>query len=180
MFVAPPPVTVPDPIVRERTAYYEIVGAHEEELVREMNRKGPTRPDGTYWAYTDAGTSWSYDAQRVGNTCVLVKPVVLVSINTTLPAWKQPPDVDARVVGKWNTMLSALKKHEGEHAQFARDSANALTELMRSHATDTTCARLNAYLQEHGREINEAEKKRNIDLDARTGHGSSEGVGISW
>ena len=180
MLFAMPPIVVPDAVVRERTAYYEVVGSHEEALVRELNAKGPTKPDGTYWAYTDAELSWSYDPRMAGSTCALSKPVVVISINTTLPAWKPPAGVDTKVVGKWNVMFKALKKHEDEHAQFTRDAGKALIALMREHPADTTCEQLDAYLQARGRDILNEEKKRNTELDARTGHGRSEGVGISW
>ncbi|MDR6935037.1 DUF922 domain-containing protein [Luteibacter sp. 3190] len=180
MLFAVPPVVVPEPVVREHIAYYAITGSREEDLVKEMNRKGPTKPDGRYWAMTDAGVSWSYDVRLAGGTCALVKPSVLVTIDITLPSWKPPLGVDATIVAKWNRMLDALKKHENEHAQFSRDTADALTSLMREHASDTTCARLDATLRARGRAILDAEKKRNAELDARTAHGSSEGVGIAW
>ncbi|MET0935206.1 MAG: DUF922 domain-containing protein [Luteibacter sp.] len=180
MFITPPPIVVPDPVIRDRTAYYEVVGAHEPDLVREMNEKGPAKADGTYWAFTETGTSWTYDTKITGAACVIVKPMVTVSINMTLPKWTPPPGVDQKVVGKWNAMYAALHRHEGEHAQFARDTAHALTALMREHPSDSTCERLDAYLQAHGREITEREKQRNAELDARTGHGAAEGVGIAW
>jgi hypothetical protein len=42
MFLVPaPPITVPDPVVTERTTYCTIQGARESDWVREMNAKGP-------------------------------------------------------------------------------------------------------------------------------------------
>jgi predicted secreted Zn-dependent protease len=180
MFFAAPPVTIPEPVIRERTAYYEVVGSREPDLVRELNEKGPTKAADTYWAFTDAGTSWSYDTRMHGAVCVIVKPSVVVAINTTLPHWTPPPGVDGRVVGKWNAMEKALRHHEDEHAQFARDTGKAVTALMREHPTDATCERLDAYLQARGRTLTDNASKQNLELDARTGHGSKEGVAISW
>ena len=156
MLFAVPPVVVPEPVVREHIAYYEITGSREEDLVREMSRKGPKNPDGKYWAVTDAHVSWSYDVRLQGGACVVVKPSVLVSIVITLPSWKPPAGIDAKIVAKWNRMLDALKKHEEEHAQFSRDTGDALTSLMREHASDTTCARLDATLGARGRAILDA------------------------
>jgi predicted secreted Zn-dependent protease len=181
MFFAPPPaVVVPDTMVVERNNHYDIKATTEPEIVHEMQAKGPAGFDSTYWAYTNAGVSFSYDTHQVGAYCVLVKPNVHVSINITLPAWTLPPGTRPAVVAKWNALYKAIVHHEGEHAQIARDSGDAITALLRSHPRDSSCKKLDAYLQEKAAPITAAREKANSDLDARTQHGAKEGVAISW
>lgn len=178
-FVPVPPVVVPEAVIKERVLYYEVAGSHEPDLVREMNEKGPIGTDGSSWGATLPEMVWGYDVKSVGTTCVLVHPYVKVAIITILPKWTPPPGTTKTVISKWGSMISALTRHEAEHAQIDRDTANALASLMRRHPSDRTCQRLDDYLQSHGSAIDKHDEL-NAELDSRTGHGSKEGVAIQW
>ena len=181
MFFAPPPaVVVPDTVIVERTSHYDIKATDEPGIVTEMNEKGPSGGDGTYWAYTNGGVSSSWDTKQLGATCVLVNPQVRVSINIVYPSWVPPAGVKPQVVAKWDAMLKAMIHHEGEHAQLARDQGNALTAMLREHSSDSSCERLESYLKKKDADILKRRDAADVDLDKRTGHGSKEGVGISW
>jgi len=178
MFFAPPPaVVVPDTVIEERTSHYDIKATDEPGLVKEMNEKGPK---GSYWAYTNAGISSWWDTKQVGSTCVLVRSGVRVNINILYPAWVPPKGVKPQVIAKWEAMYTALVRHEGEHAQFARDQGNALTALLREHSSDSSCERLDSYLRKKSDDLQSKREAADRDLDTRTGHGSKEGVAISW
>jgi predicted secreted Zn-dependent protease len=181
MFFAPPPVVVvPDTVIVERTSHYDVNATDEPGIVKEMNEKGPTGGDGTYWAFTNGGVSSSWDTRQVGSKCVLVNPRVRVSINIVYPSWVPPSGVKPLVIAKWDAMLKAMVHHEGEHAQLARDQGHALTAALRAHTNDSSCGRLESYLQGKNAEILKKRDAADVDLDKRTGHGSKEGVAISW
>lgn len=182
MFAAPPlpPPVVPAPVIREDVRYYAIEGRNEPELVAQMNAKGYPGEGRRYWAYTSPQLSWSFDVKDVGGRCALVDPKVSLTITTTLPSWTPPSGTSAAMVAKWRELDRAMRHHEGEHAQIARDMAAALVALMRDHGTDVSCDRLDALMQAEGRAIMQRADAAGRQLDARTGHGASEGVALRW
>jgi|GEM_PF-2247370 predicted secreted Zn-dependent protease len=181
MFFAPPPaVVVPDTVITERTSHYDIKAIDEPGLVKEMNEKGPAGGGSSFWAITNGGVYSSWETKPVGSRCVLVNPRVSVGINIVYPSWVPPAGVKPQVVAKWNAMLKAMVRHEGEHAQFARDQGNALTAELRAHSSDSTCEQLESYLKMKDAEIGKKREAADLDLDDRTSHGSKEGVAISW
>ncbi|UPG90836.1 DUF922 domain-containing Zn-dependent protease [Luteibacter aegosomaticola] len=180
MFFAPPVVPIPDPVIVERESFYVIRAVDEPGLVQEMKDKGPADTTGNYWGYTFANQGFGYDTRMEGGVCVLVKPWVHVSINTVYPSWDQPVHARASAVAKWTPFYQAMRRHEGEHATFARNAGAELVTVMRNHPSDETCAKLDAYIQHEWATISARSAKANKDLDDRTGHGSTEGVAISW
>lgn len=178
MFFAPPPaVVVPDTVIVESASHYDIKAIDEPGLVKELNEKGPK---GSYWAYTNVGISSWWDTKQVGSTCVLVNPGVRVNINILYPAWNPPKGVKPRVIAKWEAMYAALVRHQGEHAQFAKDQGNALTALTREHSSDSSCELLDSYLRKKSDDLQSKREAEDRDLDKRTADGSKEGVAIYW
>jgi predicted secreted Zn-dependent protease len=178
---SPPPVSIPRPVVVETVRYYEIKGQHEAELVSEMNSKGYRVGKSTYWGYTSPTVSWKFGAkQQTGQPCVLDNPRVSIHIVTTLPHWNVPAGTSNTVVLKWNKLFTALKHHEGEHGQIAKEQGDALVALMQAHPSDASCKQLNAYLHTEAQKIFQRDSERNTELDRRTHHGVDEGVAISW
>ncbi|CAM0998988.1 DUF922 domain-containing protein [Rhodanobacter sp. Root179] len=182
MFVTPPlpPPTIPAPVIQEDARYYVIEGRSESELVAQMNARGYQDKDGRYWGYTSPQLKWSFDTQPVEGRCNLVDPKVVLTITTTLPAWTPPAGTSAAMTAKWRALDRAIRHHEGEHAQIARDAARELVALMREHQRGVSCGDLDASLQAQGRMIMRRAEAANVELDKRTGHGAREGVTISW
>lgn len=182
MFVTPPlpPPTIPDPVILEDVRYYVIEGRSEPELVAQMNAKGYLDEHSRYWGYTSPQLKWSFDTKSVDGRCHLVDPKVMLIITTTLPTWTPPPGTSAAMLAKWRAFDRAIRHHEGEHAQIARDAARELVVLMRKHRSDVSCSGLDASLQAEGRVIMRKADAASVELDKRTGHGATEGVAISW
>ncbi|MHB1058848.1 MAG: DUF922 domain-containing protein [Rhodanobacter sp.] len=182
MFAAPPlpPPTIPDPVIHEDIRYYAIEGRSEPELVAQMNAKGLPDGHGRYWGYTSPQLKWSFDTSPTADGCRLADAKVVLAITTTLPAWTPPPGVPAAMLAKWHAFDRAIRHHEGEHAQIARDEASELVALMRKHRVGASCSGLDALLQAQGRAILRKADAANAELDERTGHGATEGVAISW
>ena len=98
--------------------------------------------------------------------------------------WGSPKVANAgtsnTVVLKWNKLFTALKHHEGEHGQIAKEEGDALVALMQAHPSDASCKQLNAYLHAEAQKVFHRDSERNTELDRRTHHGTDEGVAISW
>ncbi|WP_158883767.1 DUF922 domain-containing protein [Rhodanobacter sp. L36] len=179
--VTTPTVPIPRPVVVETVKYYEIKGQHEADLVREMNAKGYRVGKATYWGYTSPTVQWTFDVEKQnGQRCMLTNPHVSVHIITTLPKWNAPTGTSGILVTKWNELFAALKHHEGEHGQIAKEQGDALVSLMQTHPSDASCKQLNAYLHTEAQKIFQRDAERNTELDRRTHHGTDEGVAISW
>jgi predicted secreted Zn-dependent protease len=181
MFAATPPVLISSPVVVEATRYYEIKGRHEADLVKEMNSKGYRTGKTTYWGNTSTQVRWTFEVKKYqGHVCRVVNPKVSIRITTTLPKWNPPAGTSEVVIRKWQKLYAALQHHEGEHGQIARDEGHAYVALMRGHASDDSCERLKAWLDDEGNKIRQEDSGKDAELDRRTRHGVDEGVSISW
>lgn len=181
MFFAPiPPPSLPQPVIREDVRYYTIEGRSEPELVAQLNAKGYLTPDGRYWGFTSPALSWRFDTKPADGRCHLVNATVVLIVTTTLPVWAPPAGTPAALRVKWHAFDQAIHHHEGEHAQIDQDEARELAALMRTHAIDVSCRTLAASLQAQGKVIMQKSAAANAELDARTQHGATEGVAISW
>ena len=179
--ITSPPVSIPESVIVEASRYYEIKGRHEADLVKQMNSKGYRLGKSTYWGYTSPTVRWTFGVKKhEGQQCVLVNPKVVVLITTTLPKWESSAGTSDVVTEKWNKLYAALKHHEGEHGQIAKDEGDALVALMRSHPSDDSCKHLKSYLHDESQKIFQKDWARNAELDQRTHHGVDEGVAISW
>lgn len=181
MFFTPtPPPNVPEPVIQEDVRYYLIEGRSEPELVAQLNAKGYLTTEGRYWGFTSPELSWSFDTKASNGRCHLINAKVALIITTTLPAWASPAGTPAALLAKWRAFDRAIRHHEGEHAEIDRGDARKLAALMRAHDGDVSCRALDASLQAQGSAIMQKGKAANTELDARTGHGATEGVAISW
>lgn len=173
-----PPASVPDTVIVERTSHYDIAGTDVRGLIREMDQKGPSIGLGTYWANTQVGVSAWWDTKQLPSHCVLVNPGVRVNVNIVYPSWKPEAGAEPALLAKWSKMLKSLVRHEGKHAQYAREEGNAMTSELRAHSSARTCSELDRYLTTRSTELRAIHQKADEDIDTRTGHGVNEGVNL--
>ncbi|KJV34756.1 DUF922 domain-containing protein [Luteibacter yeojuensis] len=180
MFYLVPVDPVPAAIIEERESHYDVHGATEPDMVRDLNAKGPVVGAGHYWAYTSANVNFNYRTRQAHGACFLVSPSVVVSINIVYPQWMPSAPPTAAAASKWAKLDRAIHAHEGEHAQLAREQARSLVRLLRRHVSGKTCKALDTVVERESVILRQKSVMANEALDERTGHGLKEGVAISW
>jgi predicted secreted Zn-dependent protease len=172
--------SIAEATIIERASYYSVEGTSEQDLVRGMNTNGPTDGTNTFWAWTHGDVAWTFDTATQPHGCRIKTAGVSLGINFVYPLWTPPPGVKPQGVAKWSTMMTAMIKHEHEHALIDRAAANALVTLMRGHYRAKSCGALETYLKREGSKILERRDEENQTLDIRTNHGRLEGVAMAW
>jgi predicted secreted Zn-dependent protease len=176
------PAVIPDPVIHETVAYYDIAARTEPEIVKELNAKGPTGADGKInWGMTQWSAGWDLRTRQVGNGhCIVDRADLSLNILIVLPRWTPAADVPPTVVEKWKRMSSALERHEQEHATHGREAIAAVASLMRSDRHADSCKALRRAVEKEGRALMQRGGALDKELDRTTNHGATEGVGIQW
>jgi predicted secreted Zn-dependent protease len=92
------------------TLGYEVDAVTAAGLEAQMERRGPQG----YWAYTTWWVEWTADCR------------VTWSAEIVLPRHIRPQALPADLRRRWDRMLENLRRHETEHAGFARQAAAAI------------------------------------------------------
>lgn len=144
--VAAAPVdSAAEPKIVVKMKYYPIAGSTSRELKNQMKRKGP----GGYWAYTGWYVRWSGGCQ------------VTVTISYEYPKWTNRGQAPAELRAKWDSMFSALERHEQQHGQHG---VNAAKEIDSTGCSGNPQAITNKWANQ------------DKVFDAQTNHGRNQGV----
>lgn len=126
------------------TLGYEVDAVTAAGLEAQMERRGPQG----YWAYTTWRVEWTADCR------------VSWSAEIVLPRHGRPQAMPADLRRRWDRMLENLRRHEMEHAGFARQAAAAIGA--------SGCRDGDAFL--------DRARAQDRQLDDQTDHGRTTGV----
>ncbi len=169
-------VTLP-PLVTERYEYYDINGISENDLLREMRRKGVTGDDGKkYEANTSWHVKWNYDHTRDTESCSAESFQVTIEIVFRYPKWTRISDAPQTLTDKWDNYMKRLIVHENGHRDMVLEAAAELSRAVSDMPPAQTCAQLD-------REMRILSRTRMIKLndderhyDEATNHGATQGA----
>jgi len=180
-FGAQPPTASPAPtsqpsinsiqevsIPNAEVIYYDISGSTESELRAQLDALSPVGYD-NYKG--DATTNWYIGWNWPGygtSDCDLTQTEVTYSVKVTMPRWKSPADADPQLVNKWNNYVQALALHETGHVNFVVQNYQSVKTAIQNATCDTAEAAAQAAL--------EPIRQMDIDYDAETGHGATQGA----
>jgi predicted secreted Zn-dependent protease len=151
-----------------RVTYYDISGSTETELRDQMNALAPTGPDGYHGdALTSWYIRWTWDGYGTED-CDLRTAKATYDIKITMPRWIPPQDVSPALIEKWNRYILALAGHEKVHVDNVIANLPVITNTIRR----ATCSTAEARAQE----ILEGMHQNDINLDAATDHGITQGA----
>ncbi len=150
-----------------KVEYYDIRGTTWDDLVRQINAKGPEG----WWG--NAGTKISYKFRSVSTPGKCVIDTVTVNADSTvrLPRWTNRYEGPANLQTYWDGVLRSLDLHERGHVQISLDSARELERTLKTTPEQPSCDALNALVGEKAQRIfNEHSRKQQL-YDAETDHG---------
>lgn len=169
-------VTLP-PLVTERYEYYDINGSCENELIREMRRKGVTGEDGRkYEANTSWHVKWNYDHTRGTQSCSADSFQVTIEIVFRYPRWTRMEDAPQALADKWDNYMKRLVVHENGHREMVLEAAAELSRAVSDMPPTQTCADLDRAVRFMSRtrmnKLNDDERH----YDEATSHGATQGA----
>lgn len=165
------------PQITQSYEYYEIHGADETALRRQMDRFGPRGcRGGNYDAFTRWVVNWSYNYLPIPGQCQPFAFEVKADIVTFLPKWLDYTEGPDPLRQKWLPYITALKAHEDQHRELAVAAAAEVEAHIRDIGPQGSCEALADRVQAMGNRVVNLYRGREQDFDRRTGHGADEGA----
>lgn len=163
------PVTIdPVDIPNASVIYYDISGSTESELRAQLDALGPVGYDGYKG---DASTEWFIHWSWPGygtSTCDLSAAEISYEIKVVFPRWTPNENASPDLISKWANYTKLLAEHEKGHVDSVLENFPAVVEAIKG----ATCETADAV----GTELLEQIRKFDVDYDASTHHGASQGA----
>lgn len=165
------------PAVTERYEYYEITGAHEQELRDQLSKKGIKWDDGKrYDSVTRWRMWWEYGEGGAREACSPDSFRVHLEITYLLPRWTGMDRAAGQLEEKWNSYMQNMVRHEQGHRDIAKDAAAAFYRTAARLPLDLACAERDRELKALSLEMLAQLNSDQYEYDCATGHGVTQGA----
>lgn len=157
--------------------YYDVHGDSLQDAGQWMDRHGPSGADGRrFHGYTRWAVSWRYQLQPSRDACTVALLETDLRVTMQLPRWHQPEGLPATAAREWDRYSAALRAHEDGHADIGAAVADAIGRELAAMRNTSGCPALAQEIDRRGMEILEDHRARELQYDATTGHGASQGA----
>jgi predicted secreted Zn-dependent protease len=156
------------------TNFYAVSGNSIREILASIARSKP--PAVSMHARTEWKLEWRFTTESGASGCACTEFHIQLATTKTLPRWIPTAEAPAPVRDAWARYALALAVHEEGHAQVARDAAAELRRRVDAVGSFPSCAALTAELNRIGNEVVTEYRAKDVDYDARTRHGATQGA----
>jgi predicted secreted Zn-dependent protease len=167
-----------EPKITETIEYYNVAGSTPQDLRKELNMLGPfdntenKRLDGvTKWF-----VNWRYQYSKTGESCGVASATTDVKVTITMPRLKEDVPMPAELRQSFETYLNNLLTHEKGHGKIGIDIARRIEDGIAKLPAEPNCDRMGQVANELGRKLIKEANQQDIDYDARTRHGATQGA----
>jgi predicted secreted Zn-dependent protease len=160
------------PIIRKSFDYYDVDGATAEAIRADINSKRLQSYDGvTRWYVW-----WDPTYRRTANGCEIASVACSVEITTRMPRLAAGSIAPGELKRRFSEYLQNLAIHEFGHRRNGIDTATRVENAIVTLPPAPTCEELETIVNRRARaEIAEG-NRFDIDYDAMTGHGRTQGA----
>jgi predicted secreted Zn-dependent protease len=166
------------PAVTETIDYYDVRGSTPQEVRAQLDRLGPI--DATEGKRFDADTrwfvNWKFNYMNAGQGCAIASVSTTLKVTITLPRLQADASTPAALKQVFATFTNNLLLHEKGHAQNGIDIARRIEERIGAMPPERSCDGLGQAANELGHSLIKAGNRQDIDYDARTQHGRTQGA----
>lgn len=165
------------PLVKERTHYYDVHGRDIADLYAELAAKGPS--DGTgkrFDGLTAWEVSWNTTYETTGQQCRVAGHEVKLDLTITLPRWAGRGNASKRDIAHWDGFIGALTEHENGHRDIARQSARDVSKLLAEFPAQSDCETLAREVDRRASALMKEAQVASAHFDEETEHGLRQGV----
>jgi predicted secreted Zn-dependent protease len=171
------PAAVADPIVTQTFYYYDVTGKTPQEVRVDLNRHGPFDSQGRRFdGYTRWYVRWRYIYKSVPEGCAISGVSTSVDVAVTLPRLSPDDGLSDDLKKSFANFAEKLRLHEDGHAQHAIEIAKRIETGITALPPEGTCERLGQVANELGYSLIKEANQQDLDYDARTQHGRTQGV----
>lgn|SRR5699024_4746083 len=157
--------------------YYDVHGSTAQALREAMNRHGPAGEDGRrFHGYTKWHVRWNFQYRPRGASCEVMSVETSLDVIMTLPRWARPDGAPAQLEREWERYNAALRAHEDGHADLGAAAAREVQRRLSAMSGTSGCPALVDEMNRTGRAIIEEVRVRELEYDATTGHGATQGA----
>lgn len=159
---------------------YAVNGKTTNELSKSLEAASQTDPHESagnrYYARTDWLLSAHWLARETSSGCEVDKGDVSIAITMTLPALATTTGVPTDVLNRWNTFIQNTQTHETGHVKLAQQGARDYQRELGNFAPASNCDVLQTRLRDLFDKNFSAVDKANVNYDAQTQHGFTQGA----
>jgi predicted secreted Zn-dependent protease len=164
--------------IRWTTNYYTVTGASLSEIRQSIRQNRPWRERFDLDGMTDWRVTWQFNVTQNGGGCRCSSFDTQTAIKITLPRWIAPTNAPNTIKDIWQKYAVALGQHEAGHAVIALAAAADLRKRVQEIGEGKDCASLKQRINDLGRQVIEAHRKRDKDYDEQTQHGVTRGASL--
>lgn len=159
--------------------YFPITGTNTRELYDFLINKGPSLETGHKGvANCQMGYNWipHVSSSKKLNLCRIDKIELQGKIICTYPKWDPPAEASKQEINKWNAFMDKVKFHEQGHIDIDKKHLNIFYEQLKQISTMPTCDEIRNEVVRLGHEMVDKSNKEDLDYDAQTQHGETQGA----
>lgn len=163
-----PAIIEPVNIPNANIIFYDISGSTEEDLRAQLDTLGPVGYDGYKG---DATTEWfiHWDWPGYGtSSCDLSAAEISYDIKVVFPRWTPNENTSPDLITKWANYTRLLAEHEKGHVDSVLENFPSVVNAIKAATCETADAA--------GTELLQQIRQFDVDYDAATQHGASQGA----
>jgi predicted secreted Zn-dependent protease len=159
---------------------YQVAGKTKEELSRSLEASAQSDPHESsgsrYYARTDwlLSAHWLWNETAIG--CEVNKADVNITITMTLPVVAGTAGMSNDLVSRWNAFIKNTQTHETGHVKLAEQGARDYQRDLGNFVPAASCDVLQMRLKDLFDKSFAAIDKANVNYDAQTQHGFTQGA----
>lgn len=158
---------------------YPVAGRSEQTLSQSLNAQAmsdPNDPDGKFYAKTDWFLSAAWNYQPTSRGCEVGDGSVTLAMTMTLPALSSSVGMPTDLLSHWTTFISNTITHESGHVKLSEQGARTYQHDLGNFQPASDCTAIQPQLSGLFNRASAAIRKANVDYDAQTNHGESQGA----
>jgi predicted secreted Zn-dependent protease len=167
---------VPEVEVSRSDASYEVSGASSGELVRSIREHARANwpdPDGA--GLTNVQIGANMQCQEFSDGGALREAQIKLLLVVTLPSWQGQERAPAALRAAWSKFSAALRRHEEGHVEIALRHVARLRAALQAMKPEAACPDLLKRAEALLHDVDAAMMKEQLDYDATTNHGATQG-----
>ncbi len=159
--------------------YYDVQGTTLPQLRASLSALGPVDDDGErHHGQVNWNLQWRYNYSTDRGGCRLTGFAVQRSTTMQLPRWVDVDRASPALRSEWERYSQALRLHEDGHVETGALAAAEIERRAAAVKRSSTCAALGTTLDGIGKAVVQEFKARDVEYDATTGHGATQGAQI--
>ena len=158
------------------TNYFNVSGESARELRRSINQSRPWKDRSEGDANTEWKIEWTFKLMPSGTTCQVHSFTTKTTIKIVLPKWTPDASASPILTERWESYMTALKRHEEGHKQIALAAASEVRRRVKSLKPEATCEAYSASLNSAAKGVIAEFREKEIEYDRKTDHGATQGA----